>query len=109
MAIFSLIYPFYLIQALFSRPPMASSLLSTPSPAGSGASSPTTPTGERFVAFSSKSGFADYSGTGNTSPIYRHIPIFLLARYTLAGARWFVDAATRQRGMRGVRSGKRPF
>lgn len=76
MAIFTLLYPFLLIQALHSRPPAAGDVL----PAGSG-------------------GGQDDSGAGAISPALGvRVPIFMLAQNALAGAEWLLAAVGRERG-----------
>ncbi|EKD02139.1 hypothetical protein A1Q2_03501 [Trichosporon asahii var. asahii CBS 8904] len=76
MAIFTLLYPFLLIQALHSRPPAAGDVL----PAGSG-------------------GGQDDSGAGAISPALGvRVPIFMLAQNALVGAEWLLAAVGRERG-----------
>lgn len=74
MAIFTLLYPFLLIQALHSRPPAAGDVL----PAGSG---------------------AGQDDTGAISPaLGARVPIFVLAQNALVGAEWLMAALGRERG-----------
>ncbi|WWD17397.1 hypothetical protein CI109_101838 [Kwoniella shandongensis] len=96
MAIFALIYPFFVIQALQSRPPSPSksSLLpSTPSPH---ASLPPSPSGgvdlslnDPFFASTNKSPWS----LGDKFEI--KLPLFWLASYALEGLRWLEVALAR--------------
>lgn len=69
MAIFTLLYPFLLIQALHSRPPAGDVL-----PAGAEADEPP-------------------AGPGRL-----RVPIFVLAQNALAAAEWLLHAVGRERG-----------
>jgi etoposide-induced 2.4 mRNA len=91
MAIFSLIYPFFVIQALQSRPPSASLLPGTGTGTpGSGASTPTKET------HSFHNPILGGSSTPAASRV--HVPIFFFARHALKGLRWLADAGARERG-----------
>ncbi|RSH78328.1 uncharacterized protein EHS24_002047 [Apiotrichum porosum] len=100
MAVFALIYPFLLIQALQSRPPSVHSLLpATPSP---GSSNPTTPTSELPPSLLTM-GHVGGNGGGlgaasyTSGPIVR-VPVFFFARHALSGLQWLADAVARERG-----------
>lgn len=74
MAIFTLLYPFLLIQALHSRPPAAGDVL----PAGSGG------------------GQDDAAAIAPALGV--RVPIFVLAQNALVGAEWLLAAVGRERG-----------
>lgn len=73
MAIFTLLYPFLLIQALHSRPPAAGDVL----PSGAAGSSSST----------------EDEGAGGRF----RVPIFVLAQNALLGAEWLLAAVGRDR------------
>ncbi|CAK9785456.1 hypothetical protein CC85DRAFT_293575 [Cutaneotrichosporon oleaginosum] len=95
MAIFSLIYPFFVIQALQSRPPSASVL-----PGGTGAGTPgsgaSTPTKETHTFHSPILGGGATTAAATASRV--QVPIFFFARHALTGLRWLVEAGARDRG-----------
>ncbi|ORY32496.1 etoposide-induced protein 2.4-domain-containing protein [Naematelia encephala] len=109
MAVFALIYPFFVIQALQSRPPTPrSSLLpSTPSPQSS---LPPSPSGGESLGLSNPF-FAPLSSTpGNKWEWEPRLPLFFFARYALEALGWLEVALGRERGARRFgteRSGKR--
>ncbi|GMK59563.1 hypothetical protein CspeluHIS016_0801690 [Cutaneotrichosporon spelunceum] len=91
MAIFSLIYPLLVVQALQSRPPGASLLPGTGT-AGSGSSTPTKESQAQLLS-------SPMLGSTGESPSLRpHVPIFFFARHVLKGVRWLSDAVARERG-----------
>ncbi|WVR07146.1 hypothetical protein IAU60_004187 [Kwoniella sp. DSM 27419] len=110
MAVFALIYPFFVLQAIQARPPGAratSSLLpATPSPH---ASLPPSPTGgtqlnlnDPFFAPSkspSSTSFGSIRIMGRDIPIHfrLRLPIFFFASYALDGVKWLEQAAARDR------------
>lgn len=88
MAIFSLIYPFFVVQAMQSRPPSASLLPGAGTPT-SGASTPTKET---------HSFHSPILGSGAPIGGRAHVPIFFFARNALKGLRWVAEAGARERG-----------
>ncbi|WWC89435.1 uncharacterized protein L201_004359 [Kwoniella dendrophila CBS 6074] len=101
MAIFALIYPFFVLQAIQSKPPASTSsssvfIPSTPSPQ---ASLPSSPIGgemslnDSFFANTSK----PPSGLSRNKKFELKLPIFWLASYALQGLKWLEEAASRDR------------
>ncbi|OXH39368.1 etoposide-induced 2.4 mRNA [Cryptococcus neoformans] len=97
MAIFALVYPFFVIQALLSNPPRNATLLPlNPS------SRPLTPS---FGVKSSNAFSADFFGeptySNLESPTEKEwelkLPIFWFANHALRGLKWLEDAAARDR------------
>ncbi|WOO77045.1 Telomere length regulation protein elg1 [Vanrija pseudolonga] len=96
MIVFALIYPFFLIQALQSKPPSAAATLlpSTPSPSSS---TPTTPTGDSFTHSWPSASFRASGPIQKTLWSQIHVPIFFFSRHILATVAWFADALGRDR------------
>ncbi|WWC61742.1 uncharacterized protein I303_104327 [Kwoniella dejecticola CBS 10117] len=110
MAIFALIYPFFVLQAIRAKPPTPSSatsssilLPSTPSPH---ASLPSSPIGGELSLNDSFFASADTSKSQARSSRIRgssdrrfevKLPIFWIAKYAIQGLKWFEDAAGRDR------------
>ncbi|CAD6583257.1 MAG: hypothetical protein TREMPRED_003512 [Tremellales sp. Tagirdzhanova-0007] len=96
MALFALIYPFYVIQAMQSRPPtpQTSLLPSTPSPRSSVPSSPSEGGPSLHNPF--------FASTGSVGPrewkLEPKLPIFFFARFALEGLAWLEHAVGRERG-----------
>ncbi|WVQ80629.1 hypothetical protein IAT38_002734 [Cryptococcus sp. DSM 104549] len=121
MAVFALIYPFFVIQALQSRPPSRQSSLlpSTPSPRASLPPSPIGGSSELNLndPFFSSAGSKRGSSVSNWSAQdwsnwEPRLPIFWIARYALDGLKWLEDAVGRDRtgsggGFGRERAGKR--
>lgn len=108
MSIFALLYPFFVIQALVSRPPGLSSGLTSP-----GTSLPPTPT-EVPGSGGNNPFFGERDSEGRSTGRWQDrlkggVPLFVLARYGLEVLGWFEGAVGRKLGTGGrrERAGKR--
>ncbi|WVQ99299.1 hypothetical protein IAU59_006431 [Kwoniella sp. CBS 9459] len=127
MAVFALIYPFFVLQAIQSRPPSPSAtILGGGGGGGNGTSSllPTTPSphaslppspiagdlnlNDPFFSFQSQSQSTLSTSTSNSNTTFLRVPgarirvpmklpIFWLARYALIGVKWLELASARDR------------
>jgi etoposide-induced 2.4 mRNA len=106
MSIFALLYPFFVIQALVSRPPgLSASSITSP-----GSSLPPTPTEPSSGGGGNNPFFTERDGTnGWRGRIGAGVPMFVLARYGLEVLGWFEGAVGRKLGggARKERAGKR--
>ncbi|WWC70333.1 uncharacterized protein I206_104283 [Kwoniella pini CBS 10737] len=107
MAIFALIYPFFVLQAIQAKPPTpntisSSSILlpSTPSPQ---ASLPSSPIGgdislnDSFFSNINTNKSKQSKIRGGNKGFELKLPIFWIAKYAIQGLKWFEDAAGRDR------------